>query len=117
MQERVEAAGQAGVARDKIMIDPGFGFGKTAAHNLEMLKRLAEFKSLGLPLVLGTSRKSTIGKVLGDLSVEQRLEGTAATVAAAVLKGVDVVRVHDVKEMARAVRMADAVKDGADWRG
>src|SRR3972149_5093177 len=113
LQDRAEAARSAGIDPDKILIDPGFGFGKTAGHNLEILKRLREFKSLGPPPVLGTSRKSTIGRVLGDLPVEERLEGTAATVAAAILKGADIVRVHDVREMARVVRMTDAIKEGA----
>ena len=95
-----------------IFIDPGFGFGKTVAHNLEILKRLKEFKSLGQPLAVGTSRKSTIGQVLGGLPVSERLEGTAATVCAAILNGADLVRVHDVKEMVRVAKMTDAIKWG-----
>jgi dihydropteroate synthase len=94
-------------------LDPGSGFGKTPDHNLEVLNRLREFTSLGYPLLLGTSRKSTIGWVL-DLPVEDRLEGTAATVALAIAGGVDIVRVHDVQEMVRVCRMSDAVVRG--WR-
>jgi len=117
LQEQVAGAKNAGIDEGNILIDPGFGFGKSAADNLEILKRLAEFKGLGRPLVLGTSRKSTIGRALGGLPAEQRLEGTAATVAAGILGGADIVRVHDVKEMARAARMTDAVIKGAQWDG
>ncbi len=103
----------AGVPRGNIILDPGSGFGKTPDHNLEVLNRLREFTSLGYPLLLGTSRKSTIGMVL-DLPVEERVEGTAATVALAVTGGVDIVRVHDVRHMVRVCRMSDAVVRG--WR-
>ncbi|MDO8586924.1 MAG: dihydropteroate synthase [Armatimonadota bacterium] len=106
---RVEDAVAAGVDERLILIDPGFGFGKTVEHNLVLLRRLREFKSLGRPIVIGTSRKSTIGKVLGGLPAEERLEGTAATVAISIMNGANVVRVHDVKEMARAARVTDAV--------
>ena len=92
-------------------MDPGLGFGKKPEHNLEILRRLEEFQVLGLPLLVGTSRKSTIGLVL-DLPVEERLEGTAATVAIAIANGADIVRVHDVKSMARVARMSDAVVRG-----
>ena len=109
LRRSVATATEAGVERDRIIVDPGFGFGKTVAHNLEVLRRLGEIKSaLRLPLLLGTSRKSTIGRVL-DLPVEERVEGTAATVALGIAQGADIVRVHDVKEMARVARMADAV--------
>lgn len=101
----------AGVAQENIILDPGIGFGKTAEHNLEIMRRLAEFRELGFPLLMGTSRKSTIGLVL-DLPVEERLEGTAATVALSVAGGADMVRVHDVKEMARVCRMSDAIVRG-----
>lgn len=104
----VAAAEAAGVTRDRIVVDPGIGFGKTADQNLEVLARLSELKSLGLPVLLGTSRKSTIGKVLGT-EVGDRLEGTAATVALGIGAGVDMVRVHDVVPMARVARMADAI--------
>ena len=107
------AAEAAGVARDQIILDPGIGFGKTADHNLEVLGRLREFNALGYPLLIGASRKSTIGLVL-DLPPDQRLEGTAATVALAIQGGAGIVRVHDVKEMVRVCRMSDAVVRG--WR-
>ena len=107
----IEQAVSAGVPRENVIVDPGFGFGKTAEHNLELVRRLDEFKALGQPVLLGPSRKSTIGLVLG-LPVEQRLEGTAAIVVLAIAKGVDIVRVHDVREMVRATRMGDAVSRG-----
>ena len=107
------AAEAAGVARDQIILDPGIGFGKTADHNLEVLGRLREFNALGCPLLVGASRKSTIGLVL-DLPSDQRLEGTAAAVALAIQGGADIVRVHDVKEMVRVCRMSDAIVRG--WR-
>ena len=116
LQERVSAAKEAGIAEDSLLIDPGIGFGKSAGHNLEILKRLGEFKGLGLPLVLGTSRKSTIGQVLG-LPTETRLEGTAATIAVGILNGAAIVRVHDVKEMVRVARMTDAIIAGERWHG
>ena len=109
----VTLALDAGVLPDNIIIDPGIGFGKTADHNLEILWRLDEFKTLGYPLLLGTSRKSTIGHVLG-LPVDQRLEGTAATVALGIARGADMVRVHDVAQMVRVARMSDAIVRG--WR-
>ncbi len=112
LDERVAAAGRAGIDRDRILIDPGIGFGKTVGHNLEIIKRLRELKSLGLPLVLGTSRKATIGKVLGDFPPGERLEGTAATVAVGIINGADIVRVHDVKEMVMVARMTDAIIKG-----
>ena len=94
--------------RAGLIIDPGFGFGWTPEQNLEMLRRLAELRDMGLPLLVGTSRKSTIG-ACWTLPVEERFEGTAATVALAVAHGADIVRVHDVKEMVQVCRMADAV--------
>ncbi len=96
---------------ERVIVDPGFNFGWTEEQALEMLRRLGELRTLGRPLLVGTSRKSTIGVVLG-LPVEERLEGTAATVALAIANGADIVRVHDVKEMARVARMADAVVRG-----
>ncbi len=107
-------AEEAGVRRDNIVLDPGMGFGKTAQHNLEILRRLGEFRATGLPLLVGMSRKSTIGYVL-DLPVDERVEGTAATVALSIAGGADVVRVHDVREMVRVARMSDAVVRG--WSG
>ena len=109
----VDRALAAGVPRENIILDPGIGFGKTADHNLEILRRLAEFRVLGYPLLVGCSRKSTIGYVL-DLPVEQRLEGTAAAVALSIAGGADIVRVHDVKEMVRVCRMTDAIV--RNWR-
>ena len=109
----ISIARQAGVSDSRIMIDPGIGFGKTAEHNLEVLRRLSEFQSLGHPIVVGTSRKSTIGHVL-NLPVDDRVEGTAATVALSIAGGADVVRVHDVKEMVRVSRMSDSIFRG--WR-
>ncbi len=99
----------AGVPREKVIVDPGIGFGKTADHNWEVMQRLDELKELGHPILIGTSRKSFIGKLL-DLPASDRLEGTAATVVAAVLRGADIVRVHDVLQMARAVRVADRMR-------
>ena len=110
----VDRAVRSGVKEESILIDPGIGFGKTAKQNLEILRRLDEYKTIGKPLLVGTSRKSTIGKVL-DLPVDERLEGTAATVALAISKGVDIVRVHDVKEMVRVSRMSDAIVRGWNW--
>ena len=111
LQDMTDRAVEAGVKRENVILDPGMGFGKTAEHNLEILRRLDEFRALGAPLLVGMSRKSTIGYVL-DLPVEERLEGTAATVALSIAFGADIVRVHDVKEMARVARMSDAVVRG-----
>ncbi len=102
-------ADQAGVPRWHLIIDPGFGFGWAEEHNLQMLLRLNELRDMGLPILIGTSRKSTIGAVLGDVPVDKRLMGTAATVAIAIAHGADIVRVHDVAEMVQVSRMADAV--------
>jgi len=104
------AAIERGVSADQLWIDPGFGFGKTYEQNLELLRRLREYTSAGLPLLVGTSRKSTVGKLTGDLPIEERLEGTLATVAVAVAQGAAAVRVHDVKSTARVVRAADALR-------
>ena len=111
LRQRVNAAVDGGVRAENIIVDPGMGFGKTAEQNLAILRRLDEFGPLGLPLLVGMSRKSTIGYVL-DLPVEERVEGTAATVALSIAGGADIVRVHDVKEMARVARMTDAVVRG-----
>lgn len=104
----IKQAEQAGVPPQNIIIDPGIGFGKTLEQNLEIIRRLAELKVLEKPILLGTSRKSMIGLVL-DLPADQRLEGTAATVAIGVAHGADIMRVHDVMEMARLCRMSDAI--------
>lgn len=108
LQVSVEIAEKAGIPRDRIVVDPGIGFGKTLEHNLETMQRLRELDVLRLPVLLGTSRKSLIGNVL-NTPVHERLEGTAATVALGIAYGVDIVRVHDVKEMARVARMTDAM--------
>ncbi|MBN2118466.1 MAG: dihydropteroate synthase [Anaerolineales bacterium] len=104
----VEMARQAGVEASHIILDPGIGFGKTREHNLELINRLAEIRLLGYPVLLGPSRKSFIGFTL-DLPADQRLEGTAATVAVGIARGADLIRVHDVKEMARVAKMTDAI--------
>lgn len=110
-EERLRAAEDAGIDMERIWIDPGFGFGKTVAHNLELLRRLREFTSLGRPILLGTSNKSTIGAVLG-CEAEDRTEGTAATVTAGILNGARAVRVHDVRFMKRVAQMTDAIVQG-----
>jgi dihydropteroate synthase len=108
----IELARNAGIADDRIIIDPGIGFGKTVEHNLEIIKRLNEFDGLQKPVLLGPSRKSFIGKILGGLPVTERLEGTAAAVAVGIFNGANIIRVHDVKEMARVARVVDAIKRG-----
>ena len=102
-------ATDAGVPRERVLIDPGIGFGKTAEQNWIVMRRLEELKELGQPILIGTSRKSFIGKLL-DLPVTERVEGTAATITAAILRGVDAVRVHDVRAMTRVVRVADQLR-------
>ena len=111
LKRGIDLAQDAGVARENIIIDPGIGFGKTLEGNLEIMRRLGELKELGRPILLGTSRKSMIGMVL-DLPPEQRLEGTAATIALGIAGGTDIVRVHDVLEMGRVARMSDAIIRG-----
>ena len=111
LQAALERALAAGVVWDRLIVDPGFGFGKAPRHNLALLRDLGAFRLLGRPILLGTSRKSTLGKVL-DLPPEERSEATLATTALAIAAGVDVVRVHDVRPNVRAARMADAVVRG-----
>jgi len=111
LKKSMQIALDAGVAWDNIIIDPGVGFGKTVEQNVEIVSRLAELKALGRPILLGTSRKSFIGHVL-DLPVDQRLEGTAAAVAIGIANGADMVRVHDVAQMVRVVKMSDAIVRG-----
>ncbi|HUF40286.1 MAG TPA: dihydropteroate synthase [Anaerolineales bacterium] len=106
--ESVALAREAGVAKDRIILDPGLGFGKTVAQSLELLNRLDEFKALGYPLLIGPSRKSFIGYTL-DLPPDERIEGTAAAVVIGIVRGANIVRVHDVPEIVRTARMADAI--------
>ncbi len=108
----IELALSAGVAWERIIVDPGIGFGTTPEENLILLRRLGELRALGRPILLGTSRKSTIGLILGGLPASERLEGTAATVALGIAQGADIVRVHDVHEMMRVVKMSDAIVRG-----
>lgn len=108
LRSSIRQAEQAGVPAENIIVDPGIGFGKTWEQNLTVMRNLAKFQELDKPILLGTSRKSFIGRVL-DLPVEHRIEGTAATVALGIANGADIVRVHDVKEMARVAKMTDAI--------
>ena len=108
LERSIDLAMKAGVAWQNIIIDPGIGFGKTVEQNLEIVHRLTELKRLGRPILLGTSRKSMIGMVL-ELPPDQRLEGTAATVAIGIANGADIVRVHDVQQMVWVCRMSDAI--------
>lgn len=111
LRESIALANSAGIAENKIILDPGVGFGKSYDNNLEIIGSLEQLKELGYPLLLGTSRKSVIGYAL-DLPVEERLEGTLVTTVFAVLKGCSFVRVHDIKENVRAIRMAEAILQG-----
>lgn len=115
LREMRDSAVEAGLAPESVILDPGMGFGKNPGQNLEILRRLREFEVLGCPLLVGMSRKSTIGRVL-DLPADDRLEGTAATVALSIAGGADIVRVHDVKQMVRVARMSDAVVRGWEPR-
>ncbi|MBI5056736.1 MAG: dihydropteroate synthase [Nitrospirae bacterium] len=112
LREGIAIARNAGIADDKIIIDPGIGFGKTVEHNLEIIKRLNEFTGLEKPVLLGPSRKAFIGKVLGGIPVTERIEGTAAAIAIGIFNGANIIRVHDVKEMARVAKIADAIRTG-----
>jgi dihydropteroate synthase len=130
LAERIAAAVAGGVAEGQVAVDPGFGFGKTVAHNLELLRRLGELRVLGRPILAGTSRKSTIGKVLGaaprtawqgpsagtDVPPSERLWGTAATCAIAIANGAAIIRVHDVAAMVQVARMTDAIVGAPDVR-
>jgi len=112
LEERILAAGAAGIPPENVLLDPGIGFGKTIAHNLELLRRQSELRRLGRPLVIGTSRKKFIGTITGETEPGQRLLGTAASVAWSVANGADIVRVHDVSAMIRVVRMIRAIQLG-----
>ncbi len=106
----IAIARKAGIPDDMIILDPGIGFGKTVEHNLEILKCLGDFSGFEKPLLLGHSRKSFIGKILDDLPVSERLEGTSAAAAIGIMNGADIIRVHDVKEMVRVAAIADRIK-------
>jgi dihydropteroate synthase len=106
----LKIARDAGIAEDNIIIDPGIGFGKTVEHNLEIIKRLDEFRGFEKPILIGPSRKSFIGKILNDLPVTERLEGTAAAAAIGILNGANIIRVHDITAMVRVARVADKIK-------
>ena len=111
LRKSITLAEQSGVLKENIIIDPGIGFGKTWQQDIETIRRLSELKILGLPILMGTSRKSLIKMVL-NLPANQRVEGTAATVAVSIANGADIVRVHDVKQMARVCKMTDAIVRG-----
>lgn len=114
LRQAMERAREAGIPEENVIVDPGIGFGKVADQSIEIERRLAELKVLGRPILVGPSRKSHIGLALGGLPADERLEGTAAAVSLCVAGGADIVRVHDVKEMVRVARMADAIVRG--WR-
>ena len=103
-------ARQAGISEDMIVIDPGIGFGKTFDHNLQIIHNLQEFTLLRKPILIGPSRKAFIGRILGDVPVTERLEGTAAAVAISIMNGANIIRAHDVKEMVKVAKVADAIK-------
>jgi dihydropteroate synthase len=109
LRRSIRIASEAGLPPELVIVDPGIGFGKTPEQNLDLLRDLARLRVLGRPILLGTSRKSTIGKVLGGLPPHERLEGTAATVAIGIANGAEIIRVHDVKEMKRVAVMTDAI--------
>ncbi len=112
LEESISIAEKAGVHHEKIIVDPGIGFGKMFEDNLEIINRLSEFRRLGKPVLIGASRKAFIGEVLGDAPVGDRVEGTAAAVAISIMNGADIVRVHDVKEMKKVAKVSDAIKSG-----
>jgi dihydropteroate synthase len=110
LREGISIARRSGISDEKIIIDPGIGFGKTVAHNLEIINRLNEFTGLEKPILLGHSRKSFIGNILDNAPAADRLEGTAAAAAIGIFNGANIIRVHDIKEMARVARIADEIK-------
>ena len=109
-KERIEYAISKGIQRDKLILDPGIGFGKNFEHNMELIRKIDSFYDFDLPVLLAVSRKSSIGAALGNLPVEERLEGTIAVSCFAAMKGVDMVRVHDVLENKRAITMIEVLK-------
>lgn len=115
LAERLHFAMDAGIAESRLLVDPGFGFGKTVQHNLELLRRLHELHRLGRPVLVGTSRKAMLGSILG-VPERERLHGTLATVAAAVLSGCHMVRVHDVRPALEVVKVCEAIRQGTDYK-
>lgn len=111
LRDRIAIARQAGISDDKIIIDPGLGFGKTFDNNLEIIRNLRNFSLFEKPILIGPSRKAFIGNILGDAPVTERLEGTAAAVAISIINGANIVRVHDVKEIVKVARVVDAIKN------
>ncbi len=111
LREGIRLAKESGVSEDKIIIDPGIGFGKTFNQNLEIINNLHEFTLLEKPILIGPSRKAFIGKILGNVSETARLEGTSAAVAISIMNGANIIRVHDIKEMVRVARVADTIKN------
>jgi dihydropteroate synthase len=109
LAERVAACEAGGIRRDRLLLDPGFGFGKTLAHNLLLLKHLQSLDSLGLPLLVGISRKSMIGSLLGQALVDQRITGSVAAAVVAVMRGAAIIRAHDVRQTVEALKIASAV--------
>ena len=110
LRRGLECARSAGIDEDNIIIDPGIGFGKTVEHNLEIIRRLNEFSGFEKPILIGPSRKSFIGKILNDLPVTERLEGTAAAAAIGIFNGANIIRVHDITAMVRVAQVADKIK-------
>jgi dihydropteroate synthase len=113
LEERIAFAEEKGIARDKILVDPGFGFGKKLAHNLELMNGLALFHSLGCPMVIGASRKRTIGALSGESPPDKRVSGSIAFALKAVEQGVQIIRVHDVFETVQALRVWRGMRDQA----
>ncbi len=110
LRNSIRLALKFGIPEDKIIIDPGIGFGKTSDHNLEIINNLQKFTALGKPVLIGPSRKAFLGKILGGAPAAERLEATAAAVAISIMKGANMIRVHDVKEMVKVAKVADAIK-------
>ena len=113
-QQRINACEEAGISRERLLLDPGFGFGKTLEHNLRLLNRLAGLTALGLPMLVGISRKSMLGKILDDAPVDERLYASLAAAVMAFERGASILRVHDVKPTADALRIASAVMDSTE---
>jgi dihydropteroate synthase len=111
LYERASKSIEAGISNEKIIIDPGIGFGKKPEHNLEILARLADFTNMGFPVLVGTSRKSFIGNLLGDVPTEERLEGSIASAVHAYLSGAGILRVHDVSQTVKAIKIVKSIGD------